>query len=120
MSHGVEARVNGNRLSGRGKLLTAKARRRDAWTVRYLLPVTGPLDLDRTLSCGQAFRWTRAEGAWRGIVGRADLEISLSEPALLSVLVRGEEPLSALLGRADDLLYRAKEQGRNRVVGSRA
>ena len=60
--------------------------------MRYLLPVTGPLDLDLTFSCGQAFRWTRAEGAWRGIVGRADLEISLSEPALLSVLVRGEDP----------------------------
>jgi N-glycosylase/DNA lyase len=31
-----------------------------------------PFDLDRTLSCGQAFRWERVEGWWQGIVeGRA-------------------------------------------------
>jgi len=99
VSHGVEGRVNGNRLPGRGKLLTATARGRDAWTVRYLLPVTGPLDLDLTFSCGQAFRWTRTEGAWRGIVGRADLEVSLPEPALLSVLVRGDDPGPLALAR---------------------
>jgi N-glycosylase/DNA lyase len=60
--------------------------------VRYLLPVSGPLDLDLTFSCGQAFRWTRGEGGWRGIVGRADLTVSLPEPARLSVLVRGVDP----------------------------
>lgn len=31
-----------------------------------------PFDLDRTLSCGQAFRWEKVEGWWQGIVeGRA-------------------------------------------------
>ncbi len=31
-----------------------------------------PFDLDRTLSCGQAFRWEKAEGGWQGVVdGRA-------------------------------------------------
>ncbi len=31
-----------------------------------------PFDLDRTLSCGQAFRWEKAEGWWQGVVeGRA-------------------------------------------------
>ncbi|MCK9306835.1 MAG: 8-oxoguanine DNA glycosylase [Methanoculleus sp.] len=31
-----------------------------------------PFDLDRTLSCGQAFRWEKTEGGWQGIVdGRA-------------------------------------------------
>lgn len=27
-----------------------------------------PFDLDRTLSCGQAFRWENAEGWWQGVV----------------------------------------------------
>ncbi|MDK2990431.1 MAG: N-glycosylase/DNA lyase, partial [Methanoculleus sp.] len=31
-----------------------------------------PFDLDRTLSCGQAFRWEKAEGGWQGVAdGRA-------------------------------------------------
>ena len=31
-----------------------------------------PFDLDRTLSCGQAFRWEKTEGWWQGVVdGRA-------------------------------------------------
>ena len=60
--------------------------------MRYLLPVSGPLDLDLTFSCGQAFRWTREGRAWRGIVGRADLEVSLVAPERLSVLVRGQDP----------------------------
>jgi len=31
-----------------------------------------PFDLDRTLSCGQAFRWEKAEGWWQGVAdGRA-------------------------------------------------
>ncbi len=31
-----------------------------------------PFDLDRTLSCGQAFRWEKADGWWQGVVdGRA-------------------------------------------------
>jgi ABC-type molybdate transport system substrate-binding protein len=31
-----------------------------------------PLDLDLTLSCGQAFRWENVDGWWRGVVdGRA-------------------------------------------------
>ena len=57
-----------------------------------MLPVAGPLDLDLTFSCGQAFRWTRAGGAWRGIVGSADLEVRQPDPARLAVTVRGEDP----------------------------
>jgi N-glycosylase/DNA lyase len=60
--------------------------------MRHELPVSGPLDLDLTFSCGQAFRWTREGDLWRGIVGRADLEVSLKDPARLRVLVRGEDP----------------------------
>ena len=60
--------------------------------MRYELPVSGPIDLDLTFSCGQAFRWTREGEGWRGIVGRADLEVSLAVPGRLSVLVRGQDP----------------------------
>jgi N-glycosylase/DNA lyase len=60
--------------------------------VRYELPVLGPLDLDLTFSCGQAFRWTRTDDGWRGIVGRSDLEVSLATPARLLVTVRGADP----------------------------
>ncbi|MDD1743405.1 MAG: hypothetical protein LUO85_02130 [Methanomassiliicoccales archaeon] len=28
----------------------------------------GPIDLDHTLSCGQAFRWRKEKGRWKGIV----------------------------------------------------
>ncbi|HZI89447.1 MAG TPA: DNA glycosylase, partial [Candidatus Polarisedimenticolia bacterium] len=67
--------------------------------MRYELPVAGPLDLDLTFSCGQAFRWTKTGDAWRGIVGRADLEVTLSRPDLLRVLVRGEDPGPSALVR---------------------
>ena len=31
-----------------------------------------PFDLDMTLACGQAFRWEKTDGWWRGVVdGRA-------------------------------------------------
>ena len=36
------------------------------------LPPDQPFDLDRTLACGQAFRWEKADGWWQGVVdGRA-------------------------------------------------
>jgi N-glycosylase/DNA lyase len=60
--------------------------------VRHVLSVSGPLDLDLTFSCGQAFRWTREGNVWRGIVGDADLAVSLVDPARLSVVVVGRDP----------------------------
>ncbi len=60
--------------------------------MRYELPVSGPIDLDLTFSCGQAFRWTRDEGAWRGIVGGADLEVTLLDPARVLISVLGADP----------------------------
>ena len=72
--------------------MTPDASRRDARTVRHVLPVSGPIDLDLTFSCGQAFRWTREGSAWRGIVGSADLLVSLADPARLSVVVSGHDP----------------------------
>lgn len=60
--------------------------------MRYELPISGPLDLGLTFSCGQAFRWTREGDAWRGVVGRSDLEVTLPDPAWLRVVIRGEDP----------------------------
>ncbi len=72
--------------------MTPDSSRRDAGTVRHVLPVSGPIDLDLTFSCGQAFRWRREGNAWRGIVGGADLAVSLVDPARLSVVVLGRDP----------------------------
>jgi len=60
--------------------------------MRYELPVSGPIDLDLTFSCGQAFRWARDGVTWRGIVGGSDLAVSLAAPSRLSVVVLGEDP----------------------------
>jgi len=60
--------------------------------VRYELPISGPIDLDLTFSCGQAFRWVPEGDAWRGIVGGAELTVSLLDPSRLEVLVVGEDP----------------------------
>jgi N-glycosylase/DNA lyase len=61
--------------------------------VRHLLPVRGPLDLDLTFSCGQAFRWTLEEGAWRGVVGRAEALVRLDRgEERLSLVVTGDDP----------------------------
>ncbi len=60
--------------------------------MRHELPVSGPIDLDLTFSCGQAFRWVREGDAWRGIVGRAELSVSLPGPGRLSIQVAGDDP----------------------------
>jgi N-glycosylase/DNA lyase len=67
--------------------------------VRYDLPVSGPIDLDLTFSCGQAFRWVREGAAWRGIVERTDLTVSLAGPARLAVVTRGLDPGPEALAR---------------------
>ncbi len=33
----------------------------------------GKIDLDHTLSCGQAFRWRKENGRWRGVVAGAEI-----------------------------------------------
>ncbi len=72
------------------KRLTASARAPHASRVRYELPVSGPVDLDLTFACGQAFRWMRDGEAWRGIIGRAEASVSLTGPATVAVELRGE------------------------------
>jgi len=61
--------------------------------VRHLLSVRGPLDLDLTLACGQAFRWTPEDGAWRGVVGRAEALVRLDRASgRLWIQARGVDP----------------------------
>ncbi|HYQ96529.1 MAG TPA: DNA glycosylase, partial [Candidatus Eisenbacteria bacterium] len=66
--------------------------------MRYKLRVLGPIDLDLTFSCGQAFRWVRGAEGWRGIVGRAEVSVPFlppsgpSPPSGLSVSIAGEDP----------------------------
>ncbi len=67
--------------------------------MRYELPVAGPIDLDLTFSCGQAFRWVRDGDAWRGVVGGAHLTVSLAGPARLAVSALGLDPGSEALAR---------------------
>ena len=37
---------------------------------RIIIPDTGPFSLDRTLSCGQVFRWEKQGMWWQGVIGR--------------------------------------------------
>ena len=65
----------------------------------HLLPISGPLDLDLTFTCGQAFRW-RADGdAWSGVVGSSELRIRLERPGTLAVEPRGSDPGPEVLAR---------------------
>jgi len=60
--------------------------------MRHALPVSGPLDLDLTFTCGQAFRWIPSPGGWQGIVGGAELTLSSEAPGVLHVRTRGNDP----------------------------
>jgi N-glycosylase/DNA lyase len=71
--------------------------------VRHRLPVTGPIDLEITFNCGQAFRWVRRADAWSGVVGGAEinarLDVRLDAPSALLVEIAGEDPGPAALVR---------------------
>lgn len=66
--------------------------------MRHRLPITGPLDLDLTLSCGQAFRWTREGDAWTGVVGGAECRVSAVDGRLV-VVTAGVDPGAPALAR---------------------
>jgi len=63
--------------------LTRGIASRDAWAVHHRLPVQGPLDLDLTLTCGQAFRWRRAPGGWSGVLGASEIRVAIDGSALI-------------------------------------
>jgi N-glycosylase/DNA lyase len=60
--------------------------------VSHTLSVLGPLDLDLTFSCGQAFRWHRVAGDWSGVIGRAEVVARRDGAGALTIEVRGEDP----------------------------
>jgi len=57
--------------------------------MRHLLPITGPMDLELTFACGQAFRWNREGDTWSGVVAGAHCRVS-STGGVLSVTTTGE------------------------------
>ena len=74
------------------------------------LPTDQPFDLDRTLSCGQAFRWEKAEGWWQGVVDGQAIRIQQDAGRLTfsgadTGLVRGyfrlDQNLPAILSSID-------------------
>jgi N-glycosylase/DNA lyase len=72
--------------------LTRAAAPAQACRVRHLLPVLGPLDLDLTLDCGQAFRWRRQDGAWSGVIGGSEARVSPGAGGALVVDAAGGDP----------------------------
>jgi N-glycosylase/DNA lyase len=72
--------------------LTRPRAAREPIAVRRHLPYSGPLDLDLTLSCGQAFRWRVAGGAWSGVVGASELRVRAETPGFLTVETLGRDP----------------------------
>jgi len=58
----------------------------------HTLAVVGPLDLDLTFSCGQAFRWQRVDGGWSGVIGRAEVLARPNGAGTLAVEILGEDP----------------------------
>jgi len=66
--------------------------------MRTLLPVTGPLDLDLTFTCGQSFRWRREGEVWSGVVGHSECRVS-SASGRLAVTTPGSDPGAAALTR---------------------
>jgi N-glycosylase/DNA lyase len=67
-------------------------------TTRHALPFDGPLDLDLTLSCGQAFRWRPEEDRWSGVVGESELLVSC-RAGVVAVEARGLDPGAGALRR---------------------
>jgi len=64
--------------------LTARRRPPDPRPVRHRLPVSGPLDLEATFTCGQSFRWRReVGGVWAGVVGDVELRVLGMEDGIL-------------------------------------
>jgi diguanylate cyclase (GGDEF)-like protein/PAS domain S-box-containing protein len=70
-----------------------------------LLPETG---IEGAATLAEALRRTVAETAFTEAGGRITISLGVAE-------YRKDEPRKALLKRLDDALYRAKEEGRNRV-----
>lgn len=98
----------------RRKPLTPQRGGSQALPVRHKLRVPGPIDLETTFTCGQAFRWHRAGEAWSGVVGGAELRVRPAGPSILDVEVRGEDPGADALIR----YFRLDEDPRTHLAGA--
>jgi N-glycosylase/DNA lyase len=80
--------------------LTKHCRAPEPRVVRHRLPVSGPLDLEVTFTCGQAFRWRREGDVWSGIVDGAEVRVlGLEEGILTLETVGGDLPDAGRLER---------------------
>jgi N-glycosylase/DNA lyase len=79
--------------------------------VHRRIPILGPIDLDLTFTCGQAFRWRLSGGAWSGVVGRADVRARIAAGGTLELEVLGEDPGAEALTR----YFRADEDPRGHL-----
>lgn len=50
---------------------------------RIMIPDTGPFSLDRTLSCGQVFRWEKRGAWWQGVIGREVIRMRQEDRILI-------------------------------------
>jgi N-glycosylase/DNA lyase len=82
--------------------------------VRHELPVLGPLDLETTFTCGQAFRWRRDRNSWSGVIGGAEVAVRLPSPGRLVVRTRGGDPGAGELVR----YFRLDEDPRAHLAGA--
>jgi N-glycosylase/DNA lyase len=98
----------------RGKPLTPMRGASHAPLMRRTLRVPGPIDLETTFMCGQAFRWRREEGAWSGVVAGAEVLVRSAGPSSLDVSTRGADPGAAALVR----YFRLDEDPREHLAGA--
>lgn len=61
-----------------------------------------PLDLDKTLSCGQVFRWKKTGDRWEGVVDGKDVTLRQEGCGVIATGI-GEERLARYLRADDDL-----------------
>ena len=82
--------------------------------MRRDLRVPGPIDLETTFTCGQAFRWRREGASWSGVVGGAEIRARAPGHSTLRLEVRGEDPGRDALIR----YFRLDEDPRVHLVGA--
>jgi N-glycosylase/DNA lyase len=72
--------------------------------MRYVLQTDGELNLNATLSCGQAFQWHRdASGGWRGVIHGALAKVWQEGDALICESALKPEQVRAYFRLDDDL-----------------